>query len=65
MKTKVVALIFLVIFAAVASSLVVGLSSSRIFEGKVGFRESYSIVQMDFNDTEPQGLPIDTPEMPA
>jgi hypothetical protein len=64
-KTKVVALIFLTIFAALTSSLVVGLSSSRVFEGKVDFSKHYSIVQIGINDTQTQGEPITTPEMPG
>lgn len=65
MKMKVVALILLVTFAAVASSLVVGFSSSQAAEENVDFRSSYNIVQMGANDTVPQGEPIDTPEMPG
>jgi hypothetical protein len=62
---KVVALIFIVIFASAASSLVVGLSSGQIFEGKVDFSKPYSIVQIGDNDSQPMGEPIATPEMPG
>jgi hypothetical protein len=64
-KIKVMTLVFLVILAAFVSSLAVGLSSRQIFGEKIGFHESYSIVQIGFNDTEPQGEPIACPEMPG
>jgi hypothetical protein len=62
---KAVALVLLVVFAFVASSLVVGLSTSQAVKEKVDSFGSYNIVQTGSNDTLPQGDPIDTPEMPG
>jgi len=66
MKLKALSLIFLVVFAAVATSVVLCLSSSQIVEENNGFSESYSIVQVDGEvDVEPDGKALDTPGMPG
>jgi hypothetical protein len=62
---KVMALIFLVIFAATATTIVAELSSSQIAKKNVDFTKSYSIVQIDDNGTGPTGIAIDDPEMPG
>ena len=47
MKVKALSLIFLVVFAAVATSVVLCLSSSQIAKGNSDFTKSYNIVQGD------------------
>lgn len=64
-KLKVVALIFLVVLATFASSLVVSFSNNQTQKGKVGLSAHHSIERIDINDTQTQGDPINTPEMPG
>jgi hypothetical protein len=66
MKVKVMALIFMVVFAAVATSIVINLSSSEIAEENVAFAESYNTLQMDDGEVGVELLgEIDTPGMPG
>lgn len=66
MKVKALSLIFLVVFAAVATSVVLCLSSSHIAKGTSNFAKSYNIVQVG-NETgvEPNGEEIDSPGVPT
>jgi hypothetical protein len=63
MNGKALLLIFLVVFAAVATSFVL-LSSSAPISGDVNFAESHSVVQV-FGEVEPEGIEIDDPGMPT
>jgi hypothetical protein len=65
MKVKSIALIFMVVFAAVATSIVINLSSSQITEKNLGFTDSYNIVQIDEVHVGPNGIPIDCPGGPT
>lgn len=65
-RMKFIALICLVVFAAVASSSVIVLSSTQMAEKNVDFTNSYSIAQMgDGVDVGPDGIAIDTPGGPG
>lgn len=66
MKVKALSLVFLVIFAAFATSIVIGLSTSLADEGNIGFTEPYSIEQVDGKvNIEPCGDEVDGPGMPT
>jgi len=66
MKAKIVLLIFLVIFVAVAVPSVLSLSSSQIVKGNTNFVKPYSSIQVNGGIVvEPQGDPIDTPGGPG
>jgi len=65
MKVKALSLIFLVVFAALATSIVLCLSSSQIAKGNSNFTKSYNIVQVGDGGVEPDGKEIDTPGMPG
>jgi len=66
MKLKALSLIFLVVFAAVATSVVLCLSNSQIIEENVDFAESYNIAHADNErGIKLLGDPIDTPGMPT
>ena len=66
MKVKALSLIFLVVFAAIATSIVLCLSSSHIAEGNSNFAESYNIVQVDDEiGVDPCGEEIDNPGVPT
>lgn len=66
MSMKALPLIFLVVFGAFATSVVLYLSSIQIIEGNFGFAESYNIVQAnDKVGIAPNGEPINTPGMPG
>jgi len=66
MKVKALSLIFLVVFAAVATSVVLCLSTSQAAKGSNNFAKSYNIVQVG-NETgvEPNGEEIDNPGLPT
>lgn len=66
MKMKVLPLIFLVVFGAFATSVVLHLSSIQTIEGNFGFAKSHNIVQAnDKAGITPNGEPINTPGMPG
>lgn len=66
MKVKSIALILIVAFAAVATSIVINLSNSQITEKNLGFTDSYNIVQIDGEvDVGPNGIAIDCPGGPT
>jgi len=66
MKVKVMALIFIVAFAAIATPALLRLSSSQTAEENVDFTRSYSTLQMDDNEVVIEPLEeLDTPEMPG
>lgn len=66
MKVKALSLIFLVVFAAVATSVVLCLSSSHTAEGNNNFTKSYNIVQVDDEiGVDPCGKEIDCPGVPT
>lgn len=66
MKVKVMALIFMVVFAVVATSIVINLSSSQTVEENVDFDESYNTLQMNDDEVGVELLgEIDTPGMPG
>jgi len=65
MKVKALSLIFLVVFAAVATSVVLCLSSHTA-EGNSNFTKSYNIVEGDDEiGVEPCGDEIDCPGVPT
>ncbi|MEM3875365.1 MAG: hypothetical protein QXU45_09580 [Candidatus Bathyarchaeia archaeon] len=65
MNLKVVALIFLIVFAATATlCLAAGISSSQMINKDASHTESRSIIQVDEDLVEPQ-KEIDTPGMPT
>lgn len=66
MKVKVMALIFMVVFAVAATSIVINLSSSQTVEENVDFDESYNTLQMNDDEVGVELLAeIDTPGMPG
>lgn len=66
MKVKVMALIFMVVFAVAATSIVINLSSSQTVEENVDFEESYNALQMNDDEVGVELLgEIDTPGMPG
>jgi len=67
MKVKVMPLIFMVVFAVIATSVVLHFSSSQIAQENFDFGKSYNTLQIDNDDqvgVEPL-KEIDTPEMPG
>lgn len=66
MNVKALSLIFLIVFATAATSVIACLSASQINEENVSFTESCSITLLDGGmGVEPNGDPIDTPGMPT
>ncbi|MCW3993738.1 MAG: hypothetical protein NWE85_04145 [Candidatus Bathyarchaeota archaeon] len=66
MKVKALSLIFLVVFAAVATSVVLCLSSSHTAEGNSNFTKSYNIAEGDDEiRIDPCGDEIDCPGVPT
>jgi hypothetical protein len=66
MKVKVMALIFMVVFIAVVTSIVANLSSSQIAEENTDFTESYDTLQTDDDEVGVELLEeIDTPGGPG
>jgi hypothetical protein len=61
MKAKIISLVFLVIFAAIATSLVFNLSSSHVVEEKIDFSAYQGTVEIKEVDCESQGIEVDTP----
>lgn len=64
MNVKAAILIFLVIFAAAATTLMLEISNSQILNQNMCDTESNSIIQIDDDLVEPQ-KEIDTPGMPT
>lgn len=65
-KVRVGLLIFIIVFATVATSLILGFSTSQISERNVDFAKFYDIVQIDNEEgVEPDGKPKDGPPMPG
>ena len=66
MKVKALSLVFLIVFAAVATSVVLYVSSSQITQEGADLTKSYSIVQVNGGvGVAPNGDPIDTPGGPT
>jgi len=66
MKTKVVSLALLIVFATIATSVNLCLSNSQTVKRDVGFAIFDDIPRVSDNATdEPQGIAIDTPDMPG
>jgi hypothetical protein len=66
MKTKVAFLAFLIVFAAVAVSAIVCLSTSQAVESDADLSVFEGIPQLIGEGMdEPQGIAIDTPHMPG
>jgi hypothetical protein len=66
MKVKALSLIFLVVFAAVATSVVLCLSSSHIAKGNSNFTKSYNILEGDDEiGVDLCGDEIDNPGVPT
>lgn len=66
MKVKALSLILLIIFVAVATSFVVGLTTSQMTERNIGFSGLCSIEQIDGKvNVEPCGDEMDGPGMPT
>lgn len=66
MKVKAMALIFMVVFAVAAISIVINLSSSQTVEENVDFDESYNTLQLNDDEVGVELLgEIDTPGMPG
>jgi hypothetical protein len=65
-RIKSIALILIVAFAAVATSIVINLSSSQTVEENVDFDESYNTLQMNDDEVGVELLAeLDTPGMPG
>ena len=64
MNVKAVILIFLVVFAAAATTLMLEISNSQILNQNMCDTESNSIIEIDDDLVEPQ-KEIDTPGMPT
>jgi len=64
LNVKAAILIFLVIFAAAATTLMLEISNSQILNQNMCDTESNSIIQIDDDLVEPQ-KEIDTPGMPT
>ncbi len=64
MNVKAAILIFLVIFAAAATTLMLEISNSQILNQNMCDTESNSIIEIDDDLVEPQ-KEIDTPGMPT
>lgn len=64
MNVKAAILIFLVVFAAAATTLMLEISNSQILNQNMCDTESNSIIEIDDDLVEPQ-KEIDTPGMPT
>ena len=64
MNVKAAILIFLVVFAAAATTLMLEISNSQILNQNMCDTESNSIIEIDDDLVEPQ-KEIDTPSMPT
>lgn len=66
MNVKALSLIFLIVFATVATSVVLYVSSSQVIQESADLTKCYSVVQVDGGvGVEPNGKEIDCPAMPA